>query len=175
MKWLSKLFGSDRADGSAERWTLRDNNPHRSDAAFDAWTSGDLSQMLRALETPTHPVDRHYLLQTIVELTYKERNKAAKMRQLCEKIARIHINEFPLFVQPLLAQNKDSRGIGFLPRISTFQHLATILTENEQFDEARTVCELAIKYDLHDNTQGGFEKRIERIRNREKRARSDGT
>lgn len=174
MGWLLKLFGLDKADEPAERWTLRGDKPHRVDAAFDAWTSGDLSQMLRALDTPTHPVDRHYLLQSIVELTYKERNKDPKMRWLCEQITRMHLNEFPQFVKPLLAQNKDSRGRGFLPRVSTFQHLATILMENEQFDEAVAVCELAIKYDLHDNTQGGFEKRIGRIRNKQKRAAKGG-
>lgn len=126
--------------------------------------------MLAALDTLTHPVDRHHLLQSIVELTYKERNKNPQMRQRCEQVARIHLTEFPQLVKPLLSQNKDSRGRGFLPRVSTFQHLATLLTEDGRFDEAVEVCGLAIKYDLHDNTKGGFEKRIERIRKKERHA-----
>jgi hypothetical protein len=125
-----------------------------------------LSQMLAALNTPTHPVDRHHLLQSIVELTYKERNKDSQMRQLCEQTARTHLDEFPQLKDALLEENED--GEVFLPRVSTFQHLATLLTEDGRFDEAVKVCELAIEYDLHDNTQGGFEKRIERIRNKQR-------
>jgi len=170
MSWLSKLLGLGDDQEPAESYKLSGGESRRTDAAFDAWTSGDLSLMLAALDTPTHPVDRHFLLQSIVAITYKERKRNPQMRQRCEQVARMHLTEFPDLVTPLLAQNKDSRGRGFLPRVSTFQHLATLLTEDNRFDEALQVCELALKYDLHDNTQGGFEKRIERIRKKQRDA-----
>ena len=50
-----------------------------------------------------------------------------------------------------------------LPRILTFQYYATILTEDEKYQEAIDVCKKAIEYNLNDGTQSGFEGRIKRI------------
>lgn len=50
-----------------EQYTTRQGQLIRTDAAFDAWTSANMPAMLRALQTPTNPVDRHFLLLTIVQ------------------------------------------------------------------------------------------------------------
>ena len=73
-------------------------------------------------------------------------------------IAEMHIAEFPQIVGPL---EKDMDGV--LPRVSTFQHYATLLTEQSKFDRAIEVCETAIRFGLHDGTKAGFEGRIDRI------------
>ena len=48
----------------------------------------------------------------------------------------------------------------------TFQHYATLLTERGEFDRAIQVCESAIGFGLDDETRGGYEGRIERIKKR---------
>jgi hypothetical protein len=170
MRFFSKLFGLDMQPEPPQTFITRDGLLRPSDKVFDAWTAGDLGRLLAALETPTHPVDRHHLLQSIVELTYKDRNKSGKMRELCESISRLHLKEFPTLA---IALRKEFKGYGadFLPRVTTFQHLATLLTEDGKYDEAVAICKMALSYNLHDRTAGGFESRIDRIRKKELKAR----
>jgi hypothetical protein len=169
MGWISRLLGREARVEYPQSFITRCGERRLADAAFDAWTSGDLSQMLAALNTPTHPIDRHFLLQSIVDLAYKERNRSVEMRKLCETTSRLHLAEFPTLAPALL---KDAKGYGsdLLPRVTTFQYFATLLAEDLRFDEAIEVCETALSYDLHDRTQGGFEARIERIRNKQLKA-----
>ena len=51
-----------------------------------------------------------------------------------------------------------------LPRVPTFQHYATLLTERGQFERVIQVCESAIGFGLDDGTKGGYKGRIERIK-----------
>ena len=39
---------------------------------------------------------------------------------------------------------------------STFQDLATVYTEDGEYDKAIAVCEIAIAFDLHDWTKGDY-------------------
>lgn len=128
-----------------------------SGTVFNAWTSGILSRMINNLETPGHPIDVHYLLLCIVEATYKKRKESAEMRDLCEIISFRHLALFPA-IAPYIIE-KD-----FIPRVPTFQLLATLLSEKGEFEKAIAVCRMALMYDLHDNTKSGFEGRIGRIR-----------
>jgi hypothetical protein len=132
-----------------------------TDQVFDAWTSGDLAKMLAAETTPTNPIDRHFLLLSIVQLAYKQR-RVPEMRRLFLKYARQHVSEFERLAGPL---REDSDGT--LPRVPTFQLLATVLTEDGQLEEAEKVCLLALQQGLHDGTKGGFEARITRIRKKQ--------
>jgi hypothetical protein len=112
--------------------------------------------MLRALSVPTNPIDRHHLLQQIVKMTYKVRRDPA-MAQTCREIAELYLAEFPRIAPAL------RRDIGILPRVLTFQHYATLLTDAGEFDRAVEVCEMAMDYGLGDRTKGGFPARIARI------------
>ncbi|MGR6980830.1 hypothetical protein ACUHGC_05330 [Testudinibacter sp. P27/CKL/0425] len=123
------------------------------DIVFDAWTSGNLDFMVSVLDQKTHIIDRHYLLQNIVSLAYKEKKGA-----ILENAAKLHIAEFDEIKPALLLDFK-----GILPRISTFQYYAMYLTSEKRFDEAIKICEIAINYGVQDNTQSGFEGRIVRI------------
>ena len=160
MGWFSSLFQSKSQSEKQETtaFTLRQGKSVPVDDAFRAWTSGDLNQMLKAVSTKTNPIDRHFLLQSIVDATYKLR-KEEKYRKLCIEYAEKHLEEFPS-IAPALKEDMD----GTLPRITTFQHYSTVLTENGEYDRAISICEKAIKYDLHDNTKSGFEGRIARIK-----------
>ena len=139
-------------------FALRQGKSVAVDDAFRAWSSGDLTQMLKAVSRKTNPIDRHFLLQSIVDATYKLR-KDEKYRKLCIEYADKHLKEFP-DIAPALKKDMD----GTLPRIVTFQHYSTILTEDREYDKAISICKKAIEYGLHDNTKSGFEGRIERIK-----------
>lgn len=144
-----------------ESYTIRGGKSVRTDAVFDAWVSGDLKVMLRALPLKTNLVDRHFLLQGIVGETYRLRADS-KMATECARVAEIHLAEFQQ-IAPVLKAEFD----GELPRVSTFQHYATLLTDTGDFDRAVWVCELAKCYGLSDGTKSGFDGRIARIRKRQ--------
>lgn len=145
-------------DKESNAYVLRKGQAVKADEAFDASTSGDLNRMLKAVSTDTNPIDRHFLLQSIVDETYKKR-KDQEMRRICKEIGEKHLSEFPSIAQPL---KKEFDNI--LPRVITFQHLATVYSEDGNYDRAIDICKMALSYDLHDNTQSGFEGRIERIK-----------
>lgn len=148
--------------GSAQkqvRYTMRDGEQVETDAVFDAWTSGDIAQMQAALEEKANLVDRHFLLMSLVDQSYKHRKDDPELEKLCAEISEQHIQEFPE-IKPALVRSLD----GILPRVTTFQKYATLLTEHDNFDRAVEVCEVAISHGLHDGTKGGFEGRIDRIK-----------
>ena len=141
-----------------ETYICRMGRQIKADKVFEAWSSGDLAKMLKAVSIETNPVDRHFLLQTIVEVTHKRREEP-EMRRTCREMAEKHISAFAVLAPAL----KQDMG-GDLPRVSTFQYFATLLTEDGDYDYAIKVCNTAINYGLHDGTQSGFEGRIEKIK-----------
>ena len=157
------FFSADGLNGkgrmsTGEGFTIRCGKTVRIDEVFNAWTSGDLSRMLKATNLKTHPIDRHFLLMGIVDQTYKLRAET-QMAEICERIAQTHMAEFPQLA-PVLRQDFDGR----LPRVLTFQLYATLLTEQGRYEEAIQACNAAINFGLNDGTQGGYEGRIKRIR-----------
>lgn len=156
-KKLKSAFFAEEAKSSSMT-VMRQGKTVPADEVFEAWTSGDLKRMLAAVKTPTNPIDRHFLLMAIVDQTYKQR-KDAKSRSLCIRFAEQHISEFARIAPALKKEHA-----GTLPRVSTFQKYATLLTEDGDFDRAIEVCKTAIAYDLVDGTKSGFESRIDRIR-----------
>lgn len=140
----------------------------QADEVFDAWQTFDIERMVAAERLPTNPIDRHFLLLRICEITYQRRREPS-MRALFLQYASKHVSEFAQLATPLRA---DMRPVldGGLPRVPTFQQLATVLTEDGDFQGAAEVCRTALRFDLHDNTISGFEGRIERIRKAEARS-----
>ncbi|WP_068141019.1 hypothetical protein [Limnochorda pilosa] len=122
--------------------------------------------MLRALDKPTNPIDRHFLLLKIVEATYKERQNPP-MRDLCKRVAQMHVDEFPRIAAPL------KKDLGTMPRVPTFVWLASLLAEDGEYDAAIKVCQLAQRYGLRDGTKGSFEARIGGIRKAKQRAQQE--
>lgn len=158
MDWLTSLFGNNSKSNYQESTTtIRFGKSVPVDDAFRAWSSGNLGEMLKAVNTRTNPIDRHFLLQSIVTESYKLR-KEEKYRKICHEFAEKHLQEFPSLV-PAIKEDMD----GTLPRITTFQYYATILTENEEYEKAIEVCQKAISFGLIDGSKAGFEGRIKRI------------
>lgn len=139
-------------------YITREGKQVRTDGVYEAWTSGDLDKMLNAVELETNPIDRHFLLMSIVDETYKHREEL-EMAEKCLEFGLIHINEFPSIAPAL----KKEMG-GTLPRVTTFQKLATLLAERSKYDEAISVCERAVSLGLNDGTKSGYEGRIQRIK-----------
>jgi hypothetical protein len=138
-------------------YVMRGGRSRPADAAFLAWTSGELWQMLQAVAKPAHPVDRHFLLQCIVSSTYKQRTDP-EMRRACREHAELYLAECPKLLPALKREWK-----GDVYHVSVFEHYATVLTEDGEIDQAVEVCRTAIGYGLHDNTKSGYEGRILRI------------
>lgn len=127
------------------------------DEVYFAILSNDLDKMLAVTELVSLPKNRHHLLQSIVTESYKLR-KEDKFRNICIKFSKIHLDEFSV-IAPHLINNFNTT----LPRVTTFQYYATLLTEIGEYDEAIKICEMAITFSLDDGTKGGYENRIEKI------------
>lgn len=136
--------------------TFRFGKAVAPDEAFHARFSGDVGRMVAALDVKTNPIDRHFLLLSLVQETYKRRSQL-EMAAFCADTAELHLREFPGLVGPL------QEDFGILPRVPTFQYYATLLTERGDFEKAINVCQAAIKYGLKDGTKSGFDGRIKRI------------
>jgi hypothetical protein len=147
-----------------EMYVHREGAVRKADEVFRAWTSGELVSMEKAVDLPTNPIDRHFLLLQICEQTYRSRTDP-EMRSKFLAYARLHLREFPSLAPAL----KRDFG-GTLPRVPTFQNLATVLTEDGAFEEAIAACEAALAHGLHDKTVSGFEGRITRIRRKQEKA-----
>lgn len=147
-----------------ETYIHREGSVRKADEVFRAWTSTEFARMEKAADLPTNPIDRHFLLLQICEQAYQDRTNP-EMRSKFLAYARLHLREFPNLAPAL----KRDFG-GTLPRVPTFQNLATVLTEDGAFDEAVAVCEAALAHGLHDKTVSGFEGRIARIRRKQEKA-----
>jgi hypothetical protein len=174
--FIAKMFGGNTRKTKAERPSttkssgaerLRPAARHVSfenrsvEEAREAWLSGDLQRMINALDSKASLVDRHFLLQTVVQETYRLRSEP-RMADKCLEVAQTHCDEFSSIVGELRTWSSESGHD--LPRVSTFQHYATLLTERGEFDRAIQVCESAIGFGLDDGTKGGYAGRIERIK-----------
>jgi len=135
----------------------------QTDEVREAAGSGNLERMLRALELPADAIARHFLFLVLVETSYSQRHDDRQTRDLCRRLARQHLEEFPEIVSAFRSEP------GGLPRVvPTFQHLATVLAEDGSFDEAADVCQRAISDGIDDGTKSGFEGRIARIRKQQR-------
>lgn len=144
-------------------YVLRRGKMVEADEVHFATGSGDLGRMLRALDLPTNPIERHFLLLTVVEKTHRLRDDP-NMTRLCMRIAELHLAEFSSLAPVLRAESH-----GNMPFVPTFQKYATLLAELGDFDRAVWVCEQAKLYGIPDDTKSGFDGRISRIQKKQKR------
>ena len=172
-KFIAKMFGGNTRRGNAERPSATKgrgvSDGFNDSQQREAWLSGDLQRMINALDSKTDDlVDRHFLLMAVVAETYRLRSDP-QMANKCLQVAQSHCDEFSSIVGELKAWSSESGHD--LPRVPTFQHYATLLTERGEFDRAIQVCESAIGFGLDDGTKGGYEGRIERIKKKAKARR----
>lgn len=128
------------------------------DKVYWAYCSGDLKKMLSVTKLETRASNRHFLLQSIIRDTYKLRSDEY-YQQLCLKFGEIYFEEYPVFEVKLREHFKED-----LPRITAFEHYATLLTELGEYEKAITVCKMAISFNLNDGTKSNYQGRIDRIK-----------
>ncbi|MCL2912266.1 hypothetical protein L2725_00470 [Shewanella corallii] len=120
------------------------------------WHGGDLKSLEKALVFERNDLERHFILNAIVNLTYCDR-KLSISRQKCIEASKQSILNTP----KVLPNLKQIAGV--TPRVPSFQYLATIYTEDGKFLEAIEVCKEALALGLDDGTKTGFQGRIKRI------------
>lgn len=135
----------------------------KADDRFEAWTSGDLNKMLKQLYKIGHPIDTHFLYSNIVRTVYKQRADPQK-RILFKNVATEHVSVFSTLRPVLYAKSNEDDLEVSLPSAPTFENLATVYTEDGEYGKAIAVCNMAINFGLRENTKGGYQGRIERIR-----------
>ena len=89
---------------------------------------------------------------------YRQREFRSDALFLSAQYAIRDIKLFPAYGPTLIER------FGEMPHIATFHQLAVIYEKAEMFKDALKVCELALKYNLHDWTKGGYPARIKRIK-----------
>ena len=169
-----ETMGLTRTAGLRNSLGSRLNQKQRERLIWEAMGSDDLDMMLRALDIPGYTPERHFILGSIVSVTYTMRDEDPDMRTLCEAIAWKHVEEFPRLARALKTNSRTNKGKPALPRVPTFQYLATILAEKGEYDQAVAVCQKAISFGLSDGTKSGYEGRIKRIRLIQERAKAQG-
>ena len=127
------------------------------DEVYLARLDRNLNEMLKVIHIQTIPANRHFLLQGIIEQTYKLR-KDKTYNDLCIEFCEKHLNELPNLIEALKDEFES------LPRILVFQNYSTILTELGEYQKAIDVCEIAISLKLEDGTKGGYQGRIDKIK-----------
>lgn len=136
--------------------------------------SSDFNRMMKQLYKKGSLVDTHFLYLQLIDQTYARR-KEPEMRALFMKLAFEHIEQFDYIKKALLKDFKlrevelgrfeDKNGLSArFPHVPTFQHLATVYTEDKEYEKAIEVCEKAITFGLSDWTKSGYQGRIERIK-----------
>jgi tetratricopeptide (TPR) repeat protein len=154
MGFLGNLFGN---KDKVKSYYLRDGALVESDERHKALNSGDFDRMLKQLYKKGDPVDTHFIYLQLIDQAYSRRN-VPEMRALFKKLANEHVEKFDSIREQLIKE------IGILPRVPTFQYLATVYTEDNEYEKAIEVCEKAIAFGLNDGTKGGYQGRIERIK-----------
>jgi len=154
MGFLDKLLGKKEEFKS---YHTRYGVSVECDERFNASHSGDFNRMMKQLYKKGDPVDTHFLYLSLIDQAYTRR-KEPEMRALFKKLAIEHVANFDAIRGPLI------KDVGLLPRVPTFQYLATVYTEDDEYEKAIEVCEKAIAFGLNDGTKSSYQGRIERIK-----------
>jgi len=119
--------------------------------------------LLIALHAPDdNPIDRHFAYNVLIDLYYKRRDEQEDAVEKCihyckEDIARL--TEF------LKYDKRDNYGGKYYPpQCPSIQRLAIIYEKNGQYQEAIDLCNLGIRLGLKEDTKGGYQGRIEKLK-----------
>lgn len=159
--------------GSRRAMTFGDMAPSINGLVFDAWSGGDLDEMLMVVNiTDCPPVDRHFLLLSIVTKSYQARHKGSRYRDIALEYSKLHLLEWPRLWRPLLA----SSAIGEpgdedymppeeeLPNVPTFKLRAKLLMEDRSYKDAIAVIVEASNYPFPNYVQDDLKKLLDKIR-----------
>jgi hypothetical protein len=130
-----------------------------------SWQYSNLDDLIDAARIPLDPIHRHKLLTKIILKTYAQR-RDVRMKKIFHRFARIHLAEFPELA-PVLKSKHD----GSLPRIATFKLCAIVFEEEEDYEAAIAVCQMALGMGIDDGTKSGFSGRLRRLQKKQQMSR----
>jgi len=115
--------------------------------------------LLEALRAKDDSLEyRHLTYNALIKLYYKLRDERKDALENCIHYCKEDINILPDF----LKQEKNKYGAA--PSCPSVIQLAIIYEKKCEYQKAIDICNFAIKYELDDNTKGGFLKRIDKIK-----------
>ena len=117
---------------------------------------GDLVAIRSIIEQAGSVEERDELYKIAIGQTYYQRSDE-KYAEVCEAIGMDYVDFFAENFQLL------SRRKGYSLHNLGFKYLAIILAERENFEQAVSVCQKAISFNLTDKTKTGYEGRLQRI------------
>lgn len=153
----------------------------------------DLSKKEKSLltleEITQHdPVELHYAYIYLLDLYYKQRSVKAGALERCIDYCQKDIAMYPLFIkiyadhrvfelrknQALFKSDRDeyeryensiNETLSSPPKIGmpSFKRLAIIYEKQGKYNEAISICEKAIEYELTDDTKSGYSGRKQRL------------
>ncbi|WP_285395977.1 hypothetical protein [Lysinibacillus sp. fls2-241-R2A-57] len=107
--------------------------------------------LLESIKYTNNDVDRYFSLRDLAELAYKEGDYVA-----CERYA--------LVVLPMIKTIKEDRIFNGAQDLFPFKRLAILYEKQGRVQDAISVAEEALIYNLNDGTKGGYEGRIEKLK-----------
>lgn len=105
-------------------------------------------------------IDYHFFLQNSADNYYKQREIRDDAFERVIFVCKKDLDLFPLYSKEMIKEYKT------LPRITTFKTLIMTYENQGKYQDAIDVCNLAIKYELTDNTKGGYEGKLSRLKNK---------
>ncbi|GGP64091.1 hypothetical protein [Shewanella saliphila] len=120
------------------------------------WASDSFKQLVEAANNAGEPQAQHDAVADVVSHCYKMRKQA----DYCQYGAALKTLYLDLF--GLVYQQHDASGSDEI-KAPAFMQLSTLLNDTGEFDQAISVCQQALEYQLTDGTVTGFEGRISRI------------
>jgi len=121
------------------------------------WASESFQQQLDVANKAIDLQSQHDGLVSVINHCYKMRKQA----DYCHYGAALQLTYMGLY-RVLHQQHMTQKSTAEI-KSPAFMPLSTLLNDVGQFDEAITVCEQALEYQLTDGTVTGFEGRIKRI------------
>ena len=123
-----------------------------------------LDRMIEALRHEKDPLERHHLLEEIVEESYRQR-AAAAMNKVFLRFAGLHVKELPKMAEAL----KAAHG-GKLPPVPVFKLLAAALEQDCRIEEALSIRKQEVELGLIDGTKARPAGRIKKLQKKIKDA-----
>ena len=158
----------------------------------------DLADKLlkEAIKRKQSATDLHYTYNHLIDLCYKRRNEGPEWLERFINYCLADIEIFPWFKEEYLCEERErliraadnplytkkekvsilkkAQNVQFLLNVPSFQRLAIIYEKQGRYKEAIKICQLAINYGLKDDTKGGFEGRIDRLKKKANKKNRQG-
>jgi tetratricopeptide (TPR) repeat protein len=120
----------------------------------------EAEQTLLSAAQSLSPIDRHYAYIKIIRLYTRQIAQGQERRTELEDICKKDIDLFPDFYEAWMVEYLNSVPTPYFP---SFSVLAEIYEKEGKLDEAISLCELALGYELSESTGEDFPAKLERL------------